>query len=159
MIYIRMRAILGARYYRVAWNSLSDLPAPPNTCRRRMAILLKGNENIRGAVMCICNLLGKRYTRYLEKERRSKKRRLLSQISESSNETSLDSDSEQFNWDDFEVPEIKSALNEVLELIRTEKVDQTKRVGAKNEKNNNNDNDVTKNTISSQELSVSNFYI
>ena len=71
----------------------------------------------------------------------------------------MDSDSEQFNWDDFEVPEIKSALNEVLELIRTEKVDQTKRVGAKNEKNNNNDNDVTKNTISSQELSVSNFYI
>ena len=159
MIYIRMRAILGARYYRVAWNSLSDLPAPPNTCRRRMAILLKGNESIRRAVMCICNLLGKRYTRYLEKERISKKRRLLPQISESSNETSLDSDSEQFNWDDFEVPEIKSALDEVLELIRTEKVDQTKRVGAKNEKNNNNDNDVTKNIISSQELSVSNFYI
>ena len=159
MIYIRMRAILGARYYRVAWNSLSDLPAPPNTCRRRMAILLKGNENIRGAVMCICNLLGKRYTRYLEKERRSQKRRLLPQISESSNETSLDSDSEQFNWDDFEVPEIKNALDEVLELIQSEKVDQTKRVGAKNEKNNNNDNDVTKNTISSQELSVSNFYI
>ncbi|TKW40477.1 hypothetical protein SEVIR_1G248400v4 [Setaria viridis] len=152
MIYIRMRAILGARYYRVAWNSLSDLPAPPNTCRRRMAILLKGNENIRGAVMCICNLLGKRYARYLEKERRSKKRRLLPQISKSSNETNLDSDSEQFNWDDFEVPEIKSALNEVLELIRTEKVDQTKRVGAKNEKNNNNDSDVTKDTRSSQEL-------
>ncbi|KAF8768861.1 hypothetical protein HU200_007425 [Digitaria exilis] len=153
MIYIRMRAILGARYYRVAWNSLSDLPAPPSTCRRRMAILLKGNENIRGAVMCICNLLGKRYTRYLEKERRSKKRRLLPQVPDSSNETSLDSDSEQFNWDDFEVPEIKSALNEVLELIRTEKVDQTKRVGATNDKNNNKDNDVRKDTISSQELS------
>ncbi|CAN6273567.1 unnamed protein product [Urochloa humidicola] len=149
MIYIRMRAILGARYYRVAWNSLSDLPAPPNTCRRRMAILLKGNENIRGAVMCICNLLGKRYARYLEKERRSKKRRLLPQISKTSNATSLDSDSEQFNWDDFEVPEIKSALNEVLELIRTEKVDQTKRVGAKNEKNIN--NDVITDTTSSQE--------
>ncbi|OEL15716.1 hypothetical protein BAE44_0023265, partial [Dichanthelium oligosanthes] len=153
MIYIRMRAILGARYYRVAWNSLSDLPAPPHTCRRRMAILLKGNENIRGAVMCICNLLGKRYARCLEKERRLKKRRLLPQISKSSDETSLDSDCEQFNWDDFEVLEIKSALNEVLELIRTEKVDQTKRVGPKNEKNNNNDNDVTKDTISSQELS------
>ncbi|CAL5057010.1 unnamed protein product [Urochloa decumbens] len=151
MIYIRMRAILGARYYRVAWNSLSDLPAPPNTCRRRMAILLKGNENIRGAVMCICNLLGKRYARYLEKERRSKKRRLLPQISKSTNEPSLDSDSEQFNWDDFEVPEIKSALNEVLELIRTEKVDQTKRVGSKNEKNNN--NVVIMDTTSSQELS------
>lgn len=159
MIYIRMRAILGGRCYRVAWRSLSDLPAPPDTCRRRMAVLLKTNEKIRGAVMCMCNLLGKRYARYLEKERRLKRRRLLPQISESSHENSLDSDCEQFNWDDFEVPEIKSALNEVLELIQTEKVDQTKRSGPVNQKNINNDNDVTKDTICSQELPVSNFYI
>ncbi|XP_002454215.2 uncharacterized protein LOC8066182 isoform X2 [Sorghum bicolor] len=152
MIYIRVRAILGARCYRVAWSSLSDLPAPPDTCRRRMAVLLKTNEKIRGAVMCICNLLGKRYARYLEMERRLKRRRLLPQISESSHENSLDSDCEQFNWDDFEVPEIKSALNEVLELIQTEKVDQTKRIGPMNKKNINNDNDVTKDTICSQEL-------
>ena len=109
--------------------------------------------------MCICNLLGKRYARYLEKERRLKRRRLLPQISESSHENSLDSDCEQFNWDDFEVPEIKSVLNEVLELIQTEKVDQTKRIGPVNQKNINNDNDVTKDTIYSQELPVSNFYI
>ena len=109
--------------------------------------------------MCICNLLVKRYARYLEKERRLKRRRLFPQISESSHENSLDSDCEQFNWDDFEVPEIKSALNEVLELIQTEKVDQTKRIGPVNQKNINNDNDVTKDTICSQELLVSNFYI
>ncbi|KAJ1280066.1 hypothetical protein BS78_04G203900 [Paspalum vaginatum] len=150
MIYTRMRAILGARYYRVAWNSLSDLPAPPDTCRRRMAILLKRNEKIRGAVMCICNLLGKRYTRYLEKERKLKKRRLLPQISECSHEDSLDSECEQFNWDDFEVPEIKSAVNEVLELIRTENVDQTKRTRPNNENSTSNDNDATRDTISSQ---------
>jgi general transcription factor 3C polypeptide 1 len=159
MIYVRVRAILGARCYRVAWRSLSDLPAPPDTCRRRMAVLLKTNEKIRGAVMCICNLLVKRYARYLEKERRLKRRRLFPQISESSHENSLDSDCEQFNWDDFEVLEIKSALNEVLELIQTEKVDQTKRIGPVNQKNINNDNDVTKDTICSQELPVSNFYI
>ncbi|CAD6250175.1 unnamed protein product [Miscanthus lutarioriparius] len=88
----------------------------------------------------------------VEQERRLKRRSLVPQISESSHENSLDSDCEQFNWDDFEVPEIKSALNEVLELIQTEKVDQTKRIGPVNQKNINNDNDVTKDTICSQEL-------
>ncbi|XP_035815188.1 uncharacterized protein [Zea mays] len=152
MAYIRVRAVLGARYYRVPWKSLSDLPAPPHTCLRRMALLLKTNGKIRGAVMCLCNLLGERYVRYLEKERSLKRRRLFPQISNRSQENSLDSDCEQFNWDDFEVPEIKSALNEVLELIQTEKIDQAKRIGPVNQKNINNDNDVTKDTICSQEL-------
>uniref|UniRef100_A0A804PNM1 B-block binding subunit of TFIIIC n=1 Tax=Zea mays TaxID=4577 RepID=A0A804PNM1_MAIZE len=134
MAYIRVRAVLGARYYRVPWKSLSDLPAPPHTCLRRMALLLKTNGKIRGAVMCLCNLLGERYVRYLEKERSLKRRRLFPQISNRSQENSLDSDCEQFNWDDFEVPEIKSALNEVLELIQTEKIDQAKRIGPVNQK-------------------------
>jgi general transcription factor 3C polypeptide 1 len=159
MTYIRVCAVLGARYYRVPWKSISDLPAPPHTCLRRMALLLKTNGKIRGAVMCLCNLLGERYIRYLEKERSLKRRRLFPQISNRSQENSLDSDCEQFNWDDFEVPEIKSALNEVLELIQTEKIDQAKRIGPVNQKNINNDNDVTKDTICSQELPVSNFYI
>ncbi|ONM22733.1 B-block binding subunit of TFIIIC [Zea mays] len=152
MAYIRVRAVLGARYYRVPWKSLSDLPAPPHTCLRRMALLLKTNGKIRGAVMCLCNLLGERYIRYLEKERSLKRRRLFPQISNRSQENSLDSDCEQFNWDDFEVPEIKSALNEVIELNQTEKIDQAKRIGPVNQKNINNDNDVTKDTICSQEL-------
>ncbi|PWZ39178.1 hypothetical protein Zm00014a_005402 [Zea mays] len=126
--------------------------APPHTCLRRMALLLKTNGKIRGAIMCLCNLLGERYIRYLEKERSLKRRRLFPQISNRSQENSLDSDCEQFNWDDFEVPEIKSALNEVLELNQTEKIDQAKRIGPVNQKNINNDNDVTKDTICSQEL-------
>jgi general transcription factor 3C polypeptide 1 len=134
MAYIRVRAVLGARYYRVPWKSLSDLPAPPHTCLRRMTLLLKTNGKIRGAVMCLCNLLGERYVRYLEKERRLKRRRLFPQISNRSQENSLDSNCEQFNWDDFEVLEIKSALNEVLELIQTEKIDQAKRIGPVNQK-------------------------
>ncbi|XP_062222673.1 uncharacterized protein LOC133921705 isoform X2 [Phragmites australis] len=149
IIYIRFRAMLGARYSRVDWNSLSDLPAPPPTCRRRMA-LLKKNKNVIGAVRRICTLLGKRYAIYLEKERR----RLLPQISNTSQENSLGTDSEQFSWDNFEVSEIKAALDEVLELIRAEKMDQTKRVGPKNLKNNNNDNDVTEDIMCSQELLV-----
>lgn len=91
MAYIRVRAVLGARYYRVPWKSLSDLPAPPHTCLRRMALLLKTNGKIRGAVMCLCNLLGERYIRYLEKERSLKRRRLFPQISNRSQENSLDS--------------------------------------------------------------------
>ncbi|ONM06237.1 B-block binding subunit of TFIIIC [Zea mays] len=150
MAYIRVRAVLGARYYRVPWKSLSDLPAPPHTCLRRIALLLKTNGKIKGAVMCLCNLLGEWYVRDLEKERSLKRRRLFPQISNRSQENSLDSDCEQFNWDDFEVPEIKSALNEVFELIETENIDQAKRIGPVNQKNINNDNDVTKDTICSQ---------
>ncbi|KAL6633936.1 hypothetical protein ACP70R_026607 [Stipagrostis hirtigluma subsp. patula] len=123
MIYIRFRAILGARYFRVCWNSISDLPAPPLTCRRRMTLLLNRNTNVKGAVNRICTLLGKR----------------------------LDLDSKQFNWDDFEVPEIKSALDEVLDLIRAEKMDQGK-VKPKNEKNKKDDNDFTEDMASSQEM-------
>ncbi|KAL6899555.1 hypothetical protein ACP4OV_006213 [Aristida adscensionis] len=151
MIYIRFRAILGARYFRVGWNSISDLPAPPPACRRRMTLLLKRNINVKGVVNRICNLLGERYARYLEKESSYKKRRLHPQISNTSHGTGLDLDSEQFNWDDFEVPEIKSALDEVLDLIRAEKMDQAK-VGPKNENNNNNDSDVITAMATSQEM-------
>ena len=56
-----------------------------------MALLLKTNGKIRGAVMCLCNLLGERYIRYLEKERSLKRRRLFPQISNRSQENSLDS--------------------------------------------------------------------
>jgi hypothetical protein len=55
----------------------------------RMALLLKTNRKIRGAVMCLCNLLGEWYIRYLEKERSLKRRRLFPQISNRSQENSL----------------------------------------------------------------------
>ncbi|KAK1265574.1 hypothetical protein QJS04_geneDACA010700 [Acorus gramineus] len=35
--YAKYRAVLGAKFHRVDWASLADLPAPPDTCRRRMA--------------------------------------------------------------------------------------------------------------------------
>jgi general transcription factor 3C polypeptide 1 len=158
MTYTRFRAMHGARYTRVDWTSLSDLPAPPLTCRRRMA-LLKKNKHIMGAVKRICNLLGKRYARYLEKERDWKRTILLHQISNTVQENSLDTDSEQLKWDNFEDPEIKSAFDDVLELIRAEKMDQIKRLGHKNERSSNNDNEVTEDITCSQQILVSKYFI
>ena len=50
-------------------------------------------------------------------------------------------------------------MKSLIDLNQTEKIDQAKRIGPVNQKNINNDNDVTKDTICSQELPVSNFYI
>ncbi|KAK1284996.1 hypothetical protein QJS10_CPB20g00191 [Acorus calamus] len=62
--YAKYRAVLGAKFHRVDWASLADLPAPPDTCRRRMAAL-NSNLNVRKAVMKLCNVLGERYAKYL----------------------------------------------------------------------------------------------
>ncbi|XP_006647563.1 uncharacterized protein LOC102699931 [Oryza brachyantha] len=152
MIYTRSRVMLGAGTHRVDWNSLSDLPAPPAACRRRMAYL-RNKVNIRPAVSRVCDLLGVQYTRYLEKEKRWKLNGLPSEISNSGHENCTNPDSEQFDWDNFEDPEIKSALDEVLEFIRVEKMEQTRRVGPKNERNND-ENDVTKEVPNGQEQPV-----
>ncbi|KAM3242387.1 hypothetical protein ACQJBY_054823 [Aegilops geniculata] len=128
MIYTRFCAARGPK---CQWNSLSGLPAAPPTCRRRMAYLNK-NINIRKAVVRICSLL--------REERRSKERESNSHMSNSSHENCVDSDSEIFNWDYFEDPEIKNALDEVLEFIRVENVNQTREVEPNNAKCNNDNN-------------------
>ena len=128
MIYTRFCAARGPK---CQWNSLSGLPAAPPTCRRRMAYLNK-NINIRKAVVRICSLL--------REERRSKERESHSHMSNSSHENCVDSDSEIFNWDYFEDPEIKNALDEVLEFIRVENVNQTREVEPNNAKCNNDNN-------------------
>ncbi|KAF7084986.1 hypothetical protein CFC21_088487 [Triticum aestivum] len=128
MIYTRFCAARGPK---CQWNSLSGLPAAPPTCRRRMAYLNK-NVNIRKAVVRICSLL--------REERRSKERESHSHMSNSSHENCVDSDSEIFNWDYFEDPEIKNALDEVLEFIRVENVNQTRKVEPNNAKCNNDNN-------------------
>ncbi|KAG8060168.1 hypothetical protein GUJ93_ZPchr0002g25488 [Zizania palustris] len=152
MTYTRSRAIRGAGSHRVDWNSLSDLPAPPAACCRRMAYL-RTKLNIRPAVSRVCDLLGIRYARYLEKEKQWKMTGLPSEISNSSRENCADSDSEQSYWDNFEDPEIKSAIAEVLEFIRVEKLEQTRKVGPKNERNGD-DNDVTEEVPTGQEQLV-----
>ncbi|CAM0945131.1 unnamed protein product [Alopecurus aequalis] len=138
MIYTRFCAARGPKCY---WNSISDLPAAPHTCRKRMAYLNK-NINVRKAVVRICSLL--------REERRSKVTGCSSQISNSSHGNCADSDSEVVNWDYFEDPDIKSALDEVLEFIQLEKLNQTREVGPNNAKSNN-DNNVNEEIPNGQE--------
>ncbi|KAL3632952.1 hypothetical protein CASFOL_025936 [Castilleja foliolosa] len=64
--YVRRRAALGAENHRVDWPSIPNLPAPPDTCKRRMAAL-KRSVPFRKAIMKLCNMVAERYTKYLEK--------------------------------------------------------------------------------------------
>ncbi|TKW14903.1 hypothetical protein SEVIR_5G197500v4 [Setaria viridis] len=148
MIYTRYRTIRGAKISHVDWNSISDLPAPPAACCKRMSTL-RAIPNIRIAVSRICNILAIRYNRYREKEIRSK----AIGTPNSGYENSAASDSEQFNWDNFDDPEIRSALEEVLEFIRVGKMSQTKQNSPKN-KRINADNDVAEDISTEQERPV-----
>ncbi|KAG8079855.1 hypothetical protein GUJ93_ZPchr0007g5497 [Zizania palustris] len=51
MIYTRYRATHGAKSSRVDWNSLSDLPASPAACCKRMSYLRATKNNIRLAIL------------------------------------------------------------------------------------------------------------
>ncbi|EEE64746.1 hypothetical protein OsJ_19602 [Oryza sativa Japonica Group] len=118
----------------------TNLTASPAACCRRMSDL-RAKMYIRLAVSQICNLLGIRYAKHLERERISKAKGLLSQVSDSNKENCVDSDSEQLNWDNFEDQEIRGALDEVLEFIQLEKMDRTKQISSKNEVSNDSNAD------------------
>lgn len=150
MIYTTYRTIRGAKISRVDWNSISDLPAPPAACCKRMSTL-RANTNIRIAVNRICNILAIRYDRYLETER-SKAEKLLSQIAICSCKNS-----EQINWDNFDDMEIRSAVDEILEFIRVGKMSQTKQISPEDGRRNDS-NDVTEEIPTDQVWPVSNLY-
>ncbi|KAM3337708.1 hypothetical protein P3S68_032033 [Capsicum galapagoense] len=54
--YARHRAALGAKFNRVDWGKLQNLPAPPGACRRRIASLRRSQE-FKKSVMRLCNVL------------------------------------------------------------------------------------------------------
>ncbi|KAJ1702050.1 hypothetical protein LUZ63_001829 [Rhynchospora breviuscula] len=116
MQYTRKRVVMGARIHRVDWSSLSDLPAPPATCRRRMA-WLKSQKNIRRVVMRLCNHLSTRYAKYLEMLRIKR-----NELAEEDLEGSFDPGQIEFFWDDFDDPEVKKVLDEVLEYRKLAKL-------------------------------------
>ncbi|XP_042430640.1 uncharacterized protein LOC122017169 [Zingiber officinale] len=129
--YARQRAILGTRFYRVEWRSLSDLPALPLTCGRRMA-LLNSNSNVRRAVMRLCNLLGERYVRYLEKARMEKEP--LSQNFSRNHDSGSQQSLPQYFWDNSEDPDVRTAVDEVLQYKRLAKFQNVKRLEHKHRK-------------------------
>lgn len=124
--YARYRATLGARYNRADWSSIPGLPAPPDTCRRRM-VLLNSNLNVRKAIMRLCNQLGERYVKHLEKV----KEKELVHYTGPRPISSL----QEHCWDDFEDQNISMLVDEVLQCSRVMKRDTcSKRLGSKLEK-------------------------
>lgn len=136
--YVRHRAALGAKYHRTDWASISDLPAPPITCRKRMSFL-NNNAKFRNAVMRLCNILSERYVELLEETQD----RLLEKDdyrSQGSFGEGIDMDSYDGNlctqgtgskdpWDDFGNSNIKVALDEVLRCKWMAKPEVAERVG------------------------------
>ncbi|KAL3522475.1 hypothetical protein ACH5RR_015309 [Cinchona calisaya] len=136
--YVRHRAFLGAKFHHTDWGSLSNLPAPPETCRRRMA-LLKKTLQFREAVMRLCNVLSERYAKYLEKFQNNLSSSLDERIlvrepmikgdcSQNPFDSFAHNDELQHDkcWDNFDDSNIKMALDDVLRYKRTSKLNSSK---------------------------------
>ncbi|KAG0482922.1 hypothetical protein HPP92_011006 [Vanilla planifolia] len=150
MLYARHRAMLGARFFRVEWPALSDLPAQPRSCKRRMAYLNR-KSNIRKAVLRLCSLLGERYNNYLGSSDSKIKLKSVdhnennhgsegfmshgtAQNDSASSEGTCKLNFQQYSWDDFEDPDVKMALDDVLKYRKLAKLEDAKRVGARVQK-------------------------
>ncbi|KAK7386106.1 hypothetical protein VNO78_26063 [Psophocarpus tetragonolobus] len=133
--YAKHRAVLGARYHRIDWMSISDLPASPRACMRRMN-LLNSNLRFRKAVNILCNMLSERYAKQLEKSYNLSLNKgdcnqfVRSQSCEDRihnnfcpdvtiQKTSLNREA----WDDFENKNIKMALDEIFRCKMMAKLD------------------------------------
>lgn len=141
--------MLGARFARVEWSSLCDLPAQPETCKRRMATLNQ-KSNIRRAVLRLCNLLGERYTRYLDNSQiKANQKSCDVDDFEKSDEGFMLHDTVHDDsvpcenicksksplncWDDFEDSDVKMALDEVFKCKRLAKKEDSMRAGCRPE--------------------------
>ncbi|XP_027105521.1 uncharacterized protein [Coffea arabica] len=138
--YVRNRALLGAKYHRTDWGSLSNLPAPPETCRRRMA-MLNSTPQFRKAVLRLCNMLAERYEKYLEKYQKNSLnlddgRPLVREamMVGDCNENLFDCFEHgkelksHIRWDNFDDCNIKIALDDVLRYKTIAKSNTSKQV-------------------------------
>ncbi|KAJ4717806.1 B-block binding subunit of TFIIIC [Melia azedarach] len=113
--YVRHRAALGAKFHRVDWPSLANLPASARACARRMSTL-KGNAKCRKAIMKLCNMLSQRYAKHLEKsENMSLDDNNCRVLKRSSFKECPNLDSSK-QWDDFDDKNIQRALEDILRL-------------------------------------------
>lgn len=139
--YARYRASLGARFHRVDWVAIPGLPAPPETCRRRIASF-KHEPSIRKALMNLCTLLGTRYVKHLQQLEREQaldndsvgiSKDLVKSLSEipcvgSQNDAAYPGKL-YAQWDDFEEPNIAAAVDEVMRCKSMAKLSIVKRSG------------------------------
>ncbi|VFQ59197.1 unnamed protein product [Cuscuta campestris] len=133
--YVKCRAALGASFHRVDWSSLPNLPAPPDACKRRMA-LLKSYPEFRKALMRLSNVLCERYVNYLKKFQHQSLNQTGStmmilhtnsfaeecnkHIMDRSNHTTVSLFDEQ--WDNFDDDSVKAALDDALQLKKKAKL-------------------------------------
>ncbi|KAL1538122.1 hypothetical protein AAHA92_26902 [Salvia divinorum] len=117
--YARHRAARGANFHRTDWVSIINLPAPPDACKRRMA-LLNSFIPFREAVMKLCTNLSEQHAKYLEKFQG----KLL--IRSDSKEMIRGPASEEADmlekWVNFDDDIIKVALDDVLRCKRLVKL-------------------------------------
>ncbi|XP_014520601.1 uncharacterized protein LOC106777531 isoform X1 [Vigna radiata var. radiata] len=138
--YVKHRAVLGAKYHRVDWTLISDLPTSPSACMRRMN-LLNANMRFRKAVNKLCNILSERYAEHLQKSQnmslnsdeckefvRSQSCRGISNNSSPDVEIQMRSLNREA-WDDFENKNIKKALEEILHCKMMAKLDASSQKG------------------------------
>ncbi|KDO65044.1 hypothetical protein CISIN_1g000364mg [Citrus sinensis] len=148
--YVRHRSALGAKFHRVDWASVPNLPASPGACARRMSSL-KRSIQFRKAVMKLCNMLCERYAKHLEKIqnmsmdnidsgvlRRSSFKEGLKLNSSNSVEHTEDAGFGKERWDDFDDKDIGSALEGVLRLKQIAKLGASENVESIYEECSNN---------------------
>ncbi|KAK6148741.1 hypothetical protein DH2020_016266 [Rehmannia glutinosa] len=124
--YSRQRAAQGAKFHRVDWASVPNLPAPPDTCKRRMAIL-NSYMPFRKAVMKLCNMLAERYSKHLEKFQDKMLNhgdsRKMVHDSALGEDSSYSPASMSGEWANFDEDIVKVTLDDVLRYKRMSKLE------------------------------------
>ncbi|KAL8458672.1 hypothetical protein ACS0TY_036253 [Phlomoides rotata] len=124
--YATHRAALGAKFHRADWVSMSNLPAPHNSCKRRMAILNK-HTPFREAIMKLCSILSEQYAKYLEKFQGMILNHRVSggmvRDPEFTENRLYSSAAMPGNWANFDENIIKEALDDVLRCKRMGKIE------------------------------------
>lgn len=123
--YARYRAARGANFHRADWIAISNLPAPSEACKRRMA-LLNSFIPFREAVMKLCTMLSEQYVKYLDKFQD----KTLSPADSGKmirGPTSGEASAEGLErWASFDDDVIKVALDDVLRCRRMAKMDSAR---------------------------------
>ncbi|XP_051135794.1 uncharacterized protein LOC127254623 isoform X2 [Andrographis paniculata] len=126
MEYARYRAALGAKFHRVDWTSILNLPSSPDACKRRMANL-KSYPLVRKALMKLCNILADRYAKYLEtcQDKMLNHEESGEMLSDPSHKKDSLCSSEYMyeQWADFDENTIKIALDDVLRNYKMAKLE------------------------------------
>ncbi|PWA82944.1 B-block binding subunit of TFIIIC [Artemisia annua] len=123
--YVKHRVALGAKFSRTDWTSIESLPAPPDTCRRRMSTLNR-NEQFKKAVLNLCNMLSVRYVKHLQRSKNKRRIIVYDQNAAAGRIDDNTNDSSEERWDDFEKEDIKMVLDEVLKYKQKAKMGPAK---------------------------------